>query len=491
MAEPTSTALVLLALGVLLGLSAMFGRLVGRIGMPLFLAFLVLGMLAGSEGLGGIHYDDPASAFRLGTVALVLILFDGGLNTTLGAARRAAGPAALLATVGVALTAALFASIARLLGLGWPEAMLLGAIVSSTDAAAVFAILRGSGLALERRVASILEVESGANDPMAVLLTLAIAESLAAGGGSLGWELVPSVILQLVIGAALGIGIGLLSRTVLRRLQLQTAGLYTATTIAVAFVAFAVATLLHGSGFLAVFIAGIVLGNGQLPYRAGLLRVHDSLAWLSQIGMFIMLGLLVFPSQLLAVAPVGLALGLLLAVVARPVAVLLCLLPFRLPWKETLYISWIGLRGAVPIVLSTIPILAGVSGAHRVFNLVFFIVVVSAVVPGWTVGVVTRWMKLDTKQPPPPHAVLEIASNLPVRGEIVSFFIEPASAVAGSTIADVPFPEGTVVLLVIRGQKLIPARGQVRMEPGDHLTIFTTPEARPFLNLIFGRSATE
>lgn len=491
MAEPNSTALVLLALGVLLGLSAAFGRLAGRLGMPLFLAFLVIGMLAGSEGLGGIQYDDAASAFRLGTIALVLILFDGGLNTTFGAARRAAGPATVLATVGVALTAAILALIGRLLGLGWPEAMLLGAIVSSTDAAAVFAILRGSGLSLQRRVASILEVESGANDPMAVLLTLAIAESLVAGGRTLGWGLVPSVVLQLVIGAALGVGVGLVSRMALRRLQLQTAGLYTAITIAVAFVAFAVATLLKGSGFLAVFIAGIVLGNGQLPYRAGLLRVHDSLAWLSQIGMFLLLGLLVFPSQLLAVAPVGLALGLLLSVVARPVAVVLCLLPFRLPWKETLFISWIGLRGAVPIVLSTIPILAGVSGANHIFNLVFFIVVVSAVVPGWTVGFVTRWMKLDMKQPPPPPAVLEIASNLPVRGEIVSFFIEPASAVAGSTIADVPFPEGTVVLLVIRGRKLIPARGQVRMEAGDHVTIFTSPEAKPFLNLVFGGTASE
>jgi cell volume regulation protein A len=326
---------------------------------------------------------------------------------------------------------------------------------------------------------------------MAVLLTLAIAESLVPGGRTLGWGLVPLVILQLGIGAALGIGIGLVSRMALRKLQLQTAGLYTAITIAVAFVAFAVATLLQGSGFLAVFVAGIVLGNGQLPYRTGLLRVHDSLAWLSQIGMFLLLGLLVFPSRLLAVAPVGLALGLLLTVVARPVAVVLCLLPFRLPWKEMLYISWIGLRGAVPIVLSTIPIMAGVSGANHVFNLVFFIVVVSAVVPGWTVGLVTRWMKLDTKQPPPPPAILEIASNLPVRGEIVSFFIEPASAVAGSTIADVPFPEGTVVLLVIRGRKLIPARGQVRMEAGDHVTIFTSAEAKPFLNLVFGGSPSD
>ncbi len=487
MTEPYATALVLLPLGILLGLSAAFGRLAGRLGMPLFLAFLCLGMLAGSEGIGGISFDDAGTAFRLGTLALVLILFDGGLNTTLVSARRAAGPAALLATVGVALTAAMLALIARVLGLPWSEAMLLGAIVSSTDAAAVFAILRGSGLALERRVASILEVESGANDPMAVLLTLAIAESLV-GGPPLGWGLALSVVLQLVIGAALGVGIGLVSRLGLRRLQLQTAGLYPAITIGIAFVAFAVTTLLQGSGFLAVFVAGIVLGNGQLPYRAGLLRVHDAMAWLSQIGMFLLLGLLVFPSQLVTVAPTGLALGLLLALVARPVAVVLCLLPFRLPWRETLYMSWIGLRGAVPIVLSTIPVLAGSPGASRVFNLVFFIVVVSAIAPGWTVGPVTRWLKLDTKQPPLPPAVLEITSNLPVLGEILSFFIEPASAVAGSTIAEVPFPEGTIVLLVLRGRKLIPARGTVRIEPGDHVTIFTTPEAKPLLNLMFGGS---
>jgi potassium/hydrogen antiporter len=490
MNEPNATAIVLLALGLLLGLSAAFGRLAGRLGMPLFLAFLCIGMLAGSEGIGGIQFEDPAATFRLGTFALVLILFDGGLNTTFGAARSAAGPASVLATVGVALTAALLAVIARLLGLPWPEAMLLGAIVSSTDAAAVFAILRGSGLSLQRRVASILEVESGANDPMAVLLTLAIAESLV-GGTPLGWRLIPSVLLQLLIGGALGIGIGFGSRLLLRQLQLHTAGLYSVLTVAIAFVAFAVATLVHGSGFLAVYVAGLVLGNGQLPYRAGLLRVHDSLAWLSQIGMFLLLGLLAFPSQLVAVAPTGLVLGILLAVVARPAAVALCLLPFRLPWKEVLFVSWIGLRGAVPIVLATIPILAGTPGAHHVFNLVFFIVVVSAIAPGWTVGAVTRRLKLDTKRPPDPEAVLEIASNLPVRGEIVSYFIDPASAVAGSTIAELPFPEGTGVLLVIRGRILIPARGKIRIEPGDHVTLFTSPEAKPLLNLLFGGASDE
>lgn len=485
MIEPNATALVLLALGLLLALSAGFGRLAGRFGMPLFLAFLVIGMLAGSEGIGGISFDDPAATFRMGTLALVLILFDGGLNTTFASARVAAAPAAVLATLGVALTAALLAVLAHALGLPWSEAMLLGAIVSSTDAAAVFAILRGSGLSLQRRVASILEVESGANDPMAVLLTLAIAASLV-GGKPLGWTIIPSVLLQLLIGGALGIAIGLGGRLALSKLQLPAAGLYSALTVALAFAAFAVATLLHGSGFLAVYVAGMVLGNGQLPYRAGLLRVHDSLAWLSQIGMFLLLGLLVFPSQLIAVAPRGLALGILLAVVARPGAVLLCLLPFRMPWKEMLYVSWIGLRGAVPIVLATIPILAGTPGAHHVFNLVFFIVVVSAIAPGWTVGPVTRRLGLDTKQPPPPQAVLEIASNLPVRGEIVSYFISAASAVAGSTIAEIPFPDGTGVLLVVRGRTLIPARGKVRIEPGDHVTLFTSPEAKPLLNLLFG-----
>ncbi len=490
MIEPHATALVLLALGVLLALSAGFGRLAGRFGVPLFFVFLCIGMLAGEEGIGGIRFEDPAMAFRLGTLALVLILFDGGLNTTFGAARLAAGPAAVLATVGVALTAALLAAIGRLLGLPWSEAMLLGAIVSSTDAAAVFAILRGSGLSLQRRVASILEVESGANDPMAVLLTLAVAESLV-GGKALTWTIAPSVLLQLLIGGALGIAIGFASRFALRKLQVPAAGLYSALTIAVAFFAFALATLLRGSGFLAVYVAGMVLGNGQLPYRLGLLRVHDSLAWLSQIGMFLLLGLLAFPSQLLAVAPRGLALGILLAVVARPLAVVLCVLPFRLPWKETLYISWIGLRGAVPIVLATIPILAGTPGASHVFNLVFFIVVVSAIAPGWTVGAVTRWLKLNADRPPPPHAALEIASNLPVRGEVVSYYISPASAVAGSTIAELPFPDGTGVLLVVRGRTLIPARGKVRIEQGDHVTLFTSPEAKPLLNLLFGGAPGE
>lgn len=322
LAEPGATALFLAIFGLLMAVSVLFTRTLDRFGIPVVLIFLVLGMLGGSEGLGGVDFSNYETAFRIGTVALVLILFDGGLNTTFRSIRKSAGPAGLLATLGVAGTACALAVIGRLLGLTWPEALLIGAIVSSTDAAAVFAVLRGGSLRVKDKVRSTLEVESCVNDPMAVILTITIVEILRAGGGlgpgALAGSLLVAVPLQLAIGAVVGVGVGFLTRWVLARIRFSTGGLYPVITLAAAFVAFGVATTAFGSGFLAVFAAAAVLGNGPLPFRAGLVRVHDAVAWMSQVSMFLMLGLLVFPSQLLPVAGVGLALGLGLALVARP-----------------------------------------------------------------------------------------------------------------------------------------------------------------------------
>ena len=484
--EPIPTALLLVTFAVLLGASILFSRATERIGVPVVLIFLALGVAAGSEGLGGIAFENYGLAFRLGTIALVLILFDGGLNTPLPAVRQALRPAALLASVGVVGTAGLVGIGARVAGFEWPQALLLGAIVSSTDAAAVFSVLRGSGISLKRRVGTTLEVESGANDPVAVILTIGLTQSLITGDGIPGFELVGSMVMQLVVGGVLGAAIGFGGRELLARVRLPAGGLYPALTLALACLAFGVTTLLWGSGFLAVYLAAVILGNGALPFRPGLLRVHDALAWLSQIAMFLVLGLLAFPSRLIEVAWTGLGLALFLAFVARPLIVALCLAPFPYTARDVVYVGWVGLRGAVPIILATYPVLAGAPGAERIFDVVFFIVVVNALVPGGTVPWVTRWLGLESRDPPRAQAVLQIESMQPLSGELMSFYIDAALPVSGIPISELPFPEGSAATLIVRGQELIAPKGSTRLESGDHVYVFSRPEDRPFIQLLFG-----
>jgi cell volume regulation protein A len=483
--EPNATALLLLTAGGLLAVSVIFSRASARFSMPVVLIFLVIGMAAGAPHLGGITFTDVPFAFRLGTTALVLILFDGGLNTPMNAVRLTWRPASVLATFGVAGTCAVLAFLAHLVGFSWPEALLLAAIVSSTDAAMVFSVLRGSGLHLKRRVGATLEVESGINDPMAFMLTLAFTQNLLATGSLDPWLAPLDILLQIAVGLLCGVLIGIGGRRVLARLRVAT-GLYVAFTVALAFLAFGVPTLAHGSGFLSVYVAGVVLGNGPLPLRTGLFRVHDALAWLSQITMFLVLGLLVNTDGLMQVWWMGLGLAIVLAVVARPIAVWLCLLPFRYTVKETAYISWVGLRGAVPIVLSTFPLLAGAPGSERIFLVVFFIVVVSTILPGSTVAWATRRLKLEAPEPPQPPAVLNIESRQQLTGELLSFYVDDGLAVAGVQLSELSLPEGSAVTLLIRGLDLIPPRGSTTIMPGDHVYIVTRPEDRGYVQLLFG-----
>jgi cell volume regulation protein A len=491
MHEPLASAILFATFAALIVVSVVFSRGFERTGIPIALVFLVIGMLAGSEGLGGIAFDDYAFAFRIGTAALVLILFDGGLNTPIESVRRVMVPAGLLATVGVVGTAALTAGGARLFGFTWPQALLLGAIVSSTDAASVFAVLRSSGISLKRRVGSTLEVESGLNDPMAVILTLALTAALSRGETPGLPRMAVNGITELLIGAASGYAIGWLARKTLPRLQLRALGLYPVITMALALLAFGVTTLLHGSGFLAVYVAGIVVGNGPLPYRHGVIRTHDAMAWLSQIVMFLVFGLLVFPSQLPPVAAAGVGLALVLAFVARPVLSLLCLVPFGYSAREAGYIGWVGLRGAVPIVLAIFPVLERAPGALLIFNVVFFVVVANALVPGATVKWATRVFGMDVEEPPRPHAVLELESMTPLRGELMSFYVDEALAVANAPLAELPFPEGAAVALIIRNDEMIPPKGATVLTPGDHVYVFSRPEDKQFMQLMFGRPENE
>ena len=483
--EPVATAWILVTCGVLLAVGVLFSRASGRFGVPVFLTFLVLGMLAGSEGIGRLAFDNYQFAYRLGTIALVLILFDGGLNTPLISVRAGIRPAGVLATAGVVGTAVVVGLGARLFGFSWPVAFLIGAIVSSTDAAAVFSTLRESGLQLKRRVGSTLELESGLNDPVAVILTTALTYHLA-GGRAVSWWLGTEIVVQLAVGAAVGIAIGVLGRWLLQRIRLSAGGLYAVLTLGLAFLAYGLATLGSGSGFLSVYLAGVAIGNGRYPYRKGLLRIHDAAAWLCQVSMFLMLGLLVFPSQLTAVSAAGIAMSVLLVFIARPLVTTLCLLPFRYSTREIVYCSWIGLRGAVPIVLATYPVLAGVPGAQEIFNIVFFVVVFAAIIPGGTVRWTTRRLGLMSDAPPPPPAAVEIASLVPTRGDIVSYYIHPASAVCDVPIRDIPFPEGSSALLVVRGEELVVPRGSTVLQAKDHAYVFCNPEDLAMMNLLFG-----
>jgi cell volume regulation protein A len=484
--EPNATGFLLAATGALLAVAALISPLSQRLGVPALLVVLLVGMAAGSEGPGGIPFADYHLAFRLGSIALVLILFDGGLGTPPGTFRRVLGRATLLATVGVCLTAALAAGIAVCLGLPAPLAVLVGAVVSSTDAAAVFAVLRGSHVRLRDRTGATLEVESGLNDPMAMLLTIAATE-VVLGTEALGAHLVGSLVVQLGVGALGGVLFGLAGRAVLPRVRLPAAGLYPVLTVAVAFAAFGVPTAVGGSGFLAVYLAAMILGAGRLPYRAGIRRVHDALAWLAQLSMFLLLGLLVFPSRLRPLAGAGLSLGLGLAFVARPLAVLTTLLPFAAERRERAFVAWVGLRGAVPIVLATYPVLRGVPQAETLFHLVFFVVLVNSLLPGTAVGwLATRW-GLAEPAPPPPASV-ELVSLRDYPGDFVWYAVERASAVAGALVDELPLPAGSVLTLVLRGDRVIAPRGGTRLEDGDHVCVFVTPEDRAFLDLVFGRA---
>lgn len=495
MSEPNATAVLLVVFGLLLAFSVLFTRTLDRLGVPVVLLFLVLGMLGGSEGIGGLVFDNYELAFRLGTVALVLILFDGGLNTSLASIKRSAGPSGLLATVGVAGTAGVMALIARGLGLSWSEALLIGAIVSSTDAAAVFAVLRGGSLRVKEKVRSTLEVESCVNDPMAVILTVAVVEFVrlsnaggaASGSGGHVWQLMLDVPVQLLMGTLVGLAVGWVARWLLARTQFSTGGLYPVVTLASAFVAFGAATLVFGSGFLAVFVVGVVLGSGPLPYRTGLTRVHDAIAWMSQVSMFLMLGLLVFPSRLIPVAWVGLTLGLGLALLARPLVVALCLLPFRWKAREIGYVSWVGIRGAVPIILATFPVMAHLPDGERIFHIVFFVVVISALVPGASIVPLTRRLGLDEPETPTPAAALEMHSLRPMGGEIHSYHIQQTVAACHAPISQIRFPDGAAAILVVRGDRVMAARGSTVLAPGDHVYVFCRPGDEPQIGLLFGR----
>ncbi|OGA61669.1 MAG: K+/H+ antiporter [Betaproteobacteria bacterium RIFCSPLOWO2_12_FULL_65_14] len=470
---------------LLLLISIVASDISSRMGAPLLLVFLFLGMLAGEDGPGGIRFDDFETAYVIGTLALAVILFDGGMRTRRERFRVALWPAVSLATVGVIVTAALVGLFAAwALGLHWLQGMLLGAIVGSTDAAAVFALLRTQGAALKERVAATLEIESGSNDPMAIFLTVALLELLAAGRTQLEVSIAAALLMQLGIGAALGFAGGKLLVWLINRLRLVT-GLYPLLAAAGGLLIYAATAHLGGSGFLAIYLAGLVLGNAQLQAAQNILRMHDGLAWLSQIAMFLILGLLITPSQLLDIALPALGIAAFLMLVARPLSVVLSLLPFQFPWREQLYIGWVGLRGAVPIVLALFPMMYGIEDARLYFNVAFFIVLVSLLLQGWTIAPAARLLRLEV--PPAIEPLQRVTLDMPghFEHEIMAYEVQPGSLIAGRDLAAVELPEAMRLMAVMRDGRPQHLAAGLKFAPRDYVYFLAEPKSLPQLNRLF------
>lgn len=454
-----------------------------RVGAPLLLVFLVVGMLAGEDGPGGIRFDDYRATYLVGNIALAVILFDGGLRTRVASFALGFKPAFSLATLGVVVTAAITGAIAAwALDLSLMQGLLVGAIVGSTDAAAVFSLLRNQGIGLKQRVAAVLEIESGSNDPMAIFLTVALVALLASGEAP-SWQLALFFLQQMGLGLVAGYAGGRLLASGINRIRLAE-GLYPLLALAGGLFVFAATAYAGGSGFLAIYVAGIVLGNRPVHAAQDILSVHDGLAWLAQIAMFLVLGLLATPSELIAVAPAALLVAAGMILVARPVAVWLSLLFYRAPAAEKLFISWVGLRGAVPIVLALFPLMAGLEKAHLYFDVAFFVVLISLVCQGWTITPLARRLKLEL--PPVFEARQRVA--LDIGGgkgfELAGYVVPPASPAEGLAPDALPLQSGERVVAAFRAD-VLQDPAALRIAAGDVLYLLVREESVARISALF------
>ena len=483
---------IILLAAILILVGIVSSKLSARMGLPVLVLFLIIGMLAGDGGIGGIIFNNADAAHALGTLALAMILYDGGLQTPLASIKSVWKPSALLATLGVLVTAAIAGFTACwALDLPLMEGLLVGAIVGSTDAAAVFSLLRNAGIHVAPRLKSTLEIESASNDPMAIFLTVGLLEVLM-NDLPFGIGLVQMFALQMGVGVAVGLAVGWVAVRVINRIHLLATGLYPVLVAAFGLLAFGVAANLQGSGFLAVFVAGVFVGNSRFVFQRSTFLFHDGLAWLGQITMFVVLGLLVHPPSLLDVWQEGLIISFVLIFVARPLAVVPILLPFGFNAREMALVSWVGLRGSVPIILAIFPLIFGLSGAPLIFNVVFFVVLISATVQGSTLPIVARKLGLAAPPPPPvPPATLEITALGDVDADIVEYILGDTCRAAGRRLSQMALPDSTVVAMITRQQTVIPPRGSTTLEAGDHLFVVLRPETRPFVDRVFSSHVGE
>ncbi|MBP3357201.1 MAG: potassium/proton antiporter [Rikenellaceae bacterium] len=462
---------------ILLFASVFAGKAGYKFGAPALLLFLGVGMIFGSDGLG-IQFDNPGMAQFIGMLALSIILFSGGMDTKFSDIKPIIAPGITLATVGVALTAAVTGlfifGIARLfhLEISLLESLLMAAVMSSTDSASVFSILRSKKQGLKQNLRPLLELESGSNDPMAYILTILLVQSISVGGISIGMS-VFLFFIQMSLGALAGFVLGRLAVKLINRIEIGNASLYSVLLLACVFFVFAVTTLIKGNGYLAVYIAGLVIGNNKIVHKRTLTTFFDGFTWLFQIAMFLALGLLVSPHELLEgkIVGMGLLVGIFMIVLARPVTVFLCMLPFKkFTLKARLYVSWVGLRGAVPIIFATYPLVAGLPNAQLIFNVVFFITIISLVVQGTSVSSMARALGLSVEEKEDsfgidlPDKVKAALSEVEVTAELL---------VKGDKLMNLSLPEGTLVVMIKRDADYFVPKGQNRLQVGDKLLVIS------------------
>jgi cell volume regulation protein A len=476
--------LILIA-GVLLAAGIAGALLADRVRVPGLLLFLGLGMLAGSEGLGGIEFDNAELARTLGTIALVLILFEGGLTAGWSEIRPVLGTAASLATIGTVVTAAIAGLAAKLIfDLSTLEGMLVGAAIAATDSAAIFAVLRRS--TLEKRLARSLEGESGMNDPVALLLVIGFIEWIQEPGFGLA-DMAGLLALKLALGIVIGVALGRLAVIVLTKVRLPADGIYPVATVAIAGLAYGLAEVAHGSGLLATYLTALAIGGANIPARRGVVSFHEGLGWVSQISLFILLGLLVFPSTLDDVALKGLALSAALILLARPVAtfVATALAPFGA--RERLMLGWAGLRGATPIWLATFPVVAGVDAGEELFAIVFFVVVSSTLVQGASFEPLAKRLGLTTDEPALPRRLLESGRIRRMGGDVIAYRLPTGAVAAGHPVRELELPREALVNVIVRDGRAIPPRGSTELREGDELHILVRSERREEVEALTNR----
>jgi cell volume regulation protein A len=467
--------LILIA-GVLLSAGIVGALLADRVRVPGLLLFLALGMLAGSEGVGGIEFSNTELARTLGTIALVLILFEGGLTSGWSEIRPVLGTAASLATVGTVLTAVVTGFAAKLIfDLSTLEGMIVGAAVAATDSAAIFAVLRRS--TLEKRLARSLEGESGMNDPVALLLVIGFIEWTQQPGYGLA-DMVGLLALKLAVGIAIGYLVGRLAVAALDAVRLPTDGIYPVATIAIAALSYGLAEIAHGSGLLATYLAALALGGANIPARRTVVAFHEGLGWVAQLSLFILLGLLVFPSRLDEVALKGLALSAVLILLARPLAAFAATALAPLNARERLMLGWAGLRGATPIWLATFPVVAGIAGGELEFAIVFFVVVTSTLVQGASFEPLAKTLGLTTDEPALPRRLLESGRIRRMGGDVISYRLPAGAAAAGHPVRDLELPREALVNVIVREGNALPPRGSTELREGDELHVLVRSELR-------------
>ncbi|MEF8699836.1 MAG: potassium/proton antiporter [Candidatus Accumulibacter sp. UW26] len=479
---------LLLLSGVLLFLGVLASTLSARLGLPFLLIFLVVGMLAGEDGPGGIRFDDFGSSFFVGNLALAIILLDGGLRTKISTFRVALWPASALATWGVIGTAALLGAFCTwLFGVDWRYGMLMGAIVASTDAAAVFSLLRHSGVHLNERVGATLEIESGANDPMAILLVTVLVGILVGTGSSTPAGILTVLVMQFGIATLAGLGAGWLLAELLRRLRLAE-GLYALLIAAGGLALFAATNQLGGSGFLAIYLAGLIVGNRRTRATSHVLRVMDGLAWLAQAGMFLILGLLVTPSHLVEHLPQALAVALFLTFIARPLMVAMTLMPLRFQGREIAYISWVGLRGAVPIVLAVFPVMAGVPDSGLLFDVTFAVVLFSLLVQGGTVPWAARRLGVEVPHSAEPLEAKEVWIGRETVLVLVAFRVEAQSLALGMLPGSLVDVRGQRVrcAALVRQHRPLRDPTATTLKLNDIVWLLASPDQVEHLGSLFG-----